>query len=68
MGEILSVILKAVSVQWLMTTKDLNWFGKGVQFLLLVLIAIFALWFACWAVNDSIRVAVEWLAVFIAAP
>lgn len=50
-----------------MTTKDLNWFGKGVQFLLLVLIAIFALWFAGWALNDSILPAVEWLAARISA-
>ena len=54
-------------MRWLMTTKDLNWFGKGVQLLLMVLIAIFVLWFAGWALNDSILSAVERLAACISA-
>ena len=67
MGEILSVILKAVSVQWLMTTKDLNWFGKGVQFLLLIGMALLVLWLAGWVLNDSILLAVERWALLMSA-
>lgn len=59
MGEILSAILRVVPVQWLMSTKNLNWFGKGALALTLVLLGIFVLWFAAWAFNDSIYPAIE---------